>query len=93
MTLTIQIGNSDDKLTQPEWSDFVNEIRKIIESVVDEIHFHGFSPADAKWQNACWVVAYDELTDVDGMLHRIKNCRGAYKQDSVAVTTGETKFI
>lgn len=26
-TICIQIGNSDDKLTQKEWSDFVKEIQ------------------------------------------------------------------
>ena len=55
-TVTIQIGNSDDKLTQKQWANFVNEVRSLIVQT-GETHFDGGSRNDARWQNFCWVVA------------------------------------
>lgn len=38
-TATIQIGNSDDKLTQSEWSDFVSAIKDAVQRFSERIHF------------------------------------------------------
>lgn len=91
-SITICIGNSDDKLTQTEWAMFVSEIHDIIDGTLS-LHFHGFAPANMPWQNACWVGVCDDEQAVESMLKRIKNCRMAYKQDSVAVIRGESEFV
>jgi hypothetical protein len=38
-TVTIQIGNSDDKLKQSEWSDFVTEADSIIGHMSNKLYF------------------------------------------------------
>lgn len=92
MTATIQIGNTDDKLTQNEWSDFVREARVLIEEFSTNFHFSGGSSNWEKWQNVCWVVEISE-TKLNKLEVNLVFLRQGYKQDSVAITTGITRFI
>ena len=55
-TVTIQIGNSDDKLTQTRWHAFVAEIEQTCTCVMEKMHFNGGSPSSARWQNHCFVI-------------------------------------
>ena len=92
LTVTIQIGNSDDKLTQREWSDFAKEIGKIVACWSNCVHFHGASSPLAEWQNACWVVVIDS-DRLHAMEEAFTSIRTKYRQDSIAITTGETRFV
>lgn len=91
-TVTIQIGNSDDKLPQAQWSNFVSDIDRSVIEHCQDIHFHGFSPGNAEWQNACWVaqVMDQHLAEFKSDL---MHWREKYDQDSLAFTIGETTFI
>ena len=91
-TVTIQIGNSDNKLTQSEWSDFCSQVQLIVEEEKCTIHFRGYSPGDAPWQNACWVI---ELFDSNLNILRamLAGIAKRFKQDSIAFTVGETEFV
>lgn len=91
-TITIQIGNSDDKLSQREWSDFVAEVAATVKSLAETVHFFGGAENWAQWQNACWVFTIhpqfiSKLSDI------LASVRKGYKQDSIAWTEGETTFI
>lgn len=96
MTVTIQIGNTDNKLTQAEWSAFVKLVGDYIERYVEdraaEIHFFASSAGHAPWQNAAWIVSitadYAPLLRADIITARVK-----FRQDSAAWTTGETSFV
>jgi hypothetical protein len=57
VTVYISIGNSDDKLTQAEWSAFALDLAAEVASVG---HLHGSwaSQPLSPWQNACWCVEY-----------------------------------
>jgi hypothetical protein len=89
-TVVIQIGNSDDKLTQLEWAKFVNDIRYLVGNHANEIHFFGGSSNWENWQNACWIFTSDVVPE---LLENIKSIRQNYKQESVAVTIGNTQFV
>lgn len=96
MTVTIQIGNTDNKLTQAEWSDFVKLVADYIEAYVEnraaDIHFFASSAGHAPWQNAAWIVA---ITDehAPALREDIGTARRKFRQDSAAWTTGETSFV
>lgn len=93
-TITVQIGNSDDKLTQAEWSEFVNKVDRAIALANGRIHFMGGSYNDAPWQNFCWVFNLRDDNREDGTLFRhLKLIRKAFKQDSLAWTEGDTLFV
>lgn len=96
MTITIQAGNTDNKLTQQEWYSYVYEMNNLIRAgaacVIDGMHFFGGSSNWEPWQNVCWVVEFDPRF-MQEILGDIKRIRQKYKQESVAVTTGNTEFI
>jgi hypothetical protein len=91
-TVVVQIGNSDDKLSQAEWSEFVLRIRDIIGSHSQTVHFDGGSRYDAEWQNACFVSEVQYIF-LNMLLEDIKDCRTEFRQDSAAVTVGPTVFV
>ena len=101
MTVTIQIGNSDDKLTQVEWSEFVNYFNECINkfiSLIDNrhIHFFGMPPGDAPWQNACWVLELHNLdkgANVEIIKQELRAIAKTYNQNCFAWTEGETEFV
>ncbi len=76
MIVYISIGNSDDKLTQREWSEFVADVDRslrwwcnenastaALNSPAGRIHGHWLSASDSPWQNACWCVEYVDHED------------------------------
>lgn len=88
--VAILIGNSDDKLSQKEWSSFVREVNYAIRAGAKQIHFNGYSDNAAPFQNACWVCEPDHLSDLVGKLQEI---RKAFRQDSIAIINGPVRFI
>ncbi len=91
MTLTIQIGNTDGKLDQSEWSDFVESVRTVL-IAHSQIHFFGGSENWMKWQNVAWVVDIDPKK-LPMIKRLIKDVRQRFRQDSVAFTEGVTLFV
>lgn len=90
-TVTIQIGNSDDNLTQKEWNEYVTRVDMAVRRYAD-VHFFGGSPNWFPWQNAAWVANANktDLTRLSLKLHEIREKHG---QESIAWTQGETAFI
>ena len=91
-TVTICIGNSDNKLTQQEWSNFIERVYVVMCDRSVAVHFSGFSAGDSPWQNVCWVAEVAK-EDIEPLRAELKNVRERFKQDSVAFTAGETEFI
>lgn len=94
--ITVQIGNSDDKLTQKEWGYFVQETDELVRTCAETIYFSGHSMPDAPWQNAAW--CFDlPVGEEDGLQIRLQErLRGLtiiYRQDSIAWTSGESLML
>jgi 2-iminoacetate synthase ThiH len=93
MTVVVQVGNSDNKLTQVQWSRFVRDVRQIVKEFATRVFFQGGSSWDAPWQNACWVFeCYDEHL-FEEFKQELAVCRDSYRQEAVAVLSGYTDFI
>ena len=91
-TLVVQIGNSDDKLTQSQWAAFALQINDLIEQKAYKIHFAGSSDPLKVWQNYCWVFE-SPPTLAASLKDTISRIARQYEQDFVAWTEGETHFI
>lgn len=91
-TITIQIGNSDNKLSQNEWSHFFHFVKGAIDERVHQTHFEGTSDPVAPWQNAAWVVIPFEHK-IEELKRELSLLCYSFKQDSIAWTEGETEFI
>lgn len=89
-TVCIQIGNSDDKLSQAQWASFVKDVSDLLHTTKVKLHFSGASSSVARWQNACWVFEITGQTDLRLALHRIGR---TYRQDSIAWLEGYTQFV
>jgi hypothetical protein len=91
----ISIGNSDDKLTQRQWSDFVLVVDHALNGAVNRGHaaLHGSwrSPSDAPWQNACWCIEFEAgLVAVGPLRELLAGVASDFHQDSIAWTEVKT---
>ena len=92
-TVTIILGNSDNKLTQQDWANYVKEIQQyIIEKFALKVEFFGGSPSWLEWQNAATVFRIDE-EEIPQTIAFCKECRKRYHQESIAWIVGDTEFI
>jgi hypothetical protein len=93
----IQIGNSDDKLDQVDWSSFVYAVNDIILEYRYKIHFHGVSVGSAPWQNACWVLEIESdkagMAMITVLRRELARVAKDYCQDSIALSLGDTEFV
>ena len=92
-TVTIQIGNTDNKLTQSQWADFCNQIHSEITISGGNIHFSAPSVGWADWQNAAWVFEIENDPRMPLLKQSISELGKINLQDSVAWTEGTTEFI
>jgi uncharacterized protein YaaQ len=91
-TVTIQIGNSDDRLSQRSWAEFYEKLEFLLHDRGNEVHFAGTSGGNMPWQNACFVILVEDR-HVNGLKEQISGLGRSFKQGSIAWTVGETEFI
>ncbi len=99
-TYTVSIGNSDDKLSQKRWSDFIDGLGLVLANLEIsfpgdiDIHFFGFSNPAGQWQTTTAVFNAPATRDVnDEIRGRLANLAAKFDQDSIAVTVGTTTFV
>ncbi len=92
MTVVVLIGNSDNKLTQQQYSSFCRQMHDLIIGHAAGLHFSGGSAWADKYQNACWVsdIEDSQLVELEA---GITSLREKFRQDSVAVIVGSTQFV
>ena len=95
MIVYVSIGNSDDKLSQQEWHDFVNAVLKTLIQASIQRHGVWFSLPQSQWQNACWCVEFDDAYPEPAVWakRRLGELAAEYRQDSIAWAVAETEFI
>lgn len=93
-TITVQIGNSDDRLSQREWAEYVEWIDSEIKARATKIFFFGTAIPVSPYQNACWVFDMDvTLPDYEVLKKMLMYVKEYYRQNSVAFTVGDTLFL
>lgn len=90
MIVVLQIGNSDNKLTQQEWSQFVYDLRKTAEPLAIETHFFAPSPGDLPWQNACIIFSVREV-DVETLQEQVGELKKKFRQEWIAAVLGDVR--
>lgn len=92
-TLYISIGNSDDKLTQKEWSEYCAELLFIVESgMMERTYGVWYSAPDSKFQSMCVAVECPQERVMDLRFHLSELCK-KYRQDSIALSYGQTTLL
>jgi hypothetical protein len=92
ITVTVQLGNTDNRLKQSEWHAFVVAAQDVIERSADSIHFFGAPANWAKIQNVAWIFALDSAREPK-LKSALEEIRKSFKQEAVAWTSGTTVFI
>lgn len=92
MNIYISIGNSDDRLSQAEWSGYVNDVRVLIEDTAEAVHGIFFSQPDSRYQNACFSLGMkdEKIADLKKELAYFAAC---YNQESIAFCSGTAELI
>lgn len=91
-TQIIQIGNSDDKLSQADWSEFIDALGKLLVTHASEIHFMGYSSPTTRWQTCCVVFNLREGLGAS-LVKELGELARDFRQESIALTMGQTMFI
>lgn len=102
-TVHVAIGNSDDGLTQAEWSAFHNRTDEVIRREVARfggtVHGAWSSVSTAPFQNAAWAFSAEPAYGGPGvsMWDHLRWCLGRvavqYRQDSIAWNESVTEFL
>lgn len=93
MNAYITIGNSDDKLSQSEWSQFCKDLEFIAAGVERTRWGTWYSAPDAPWQNMCVCISMhvDYLGALRGNLASIAK---KWRQDTIALAlVAETELV
>lgn len=90
--VVVSIGNSDDKLTQIDWSRFCNDMSLVVTKHSRQIHFYGHSDGGAIWQNALWLSEMDD-TEFDEFKMELRKLKVKYRQNSIYMQVGNPIFV
>jgi hypothetical protein len=92
MDICIQIGNTDNRLSQQKWSEFCDRLYELCDDA-GFINFAGGAPTNAPWQNYCICLCTFGTTTQERLLQYVTELRKEFNQDSVAWLQGHTQFI
>lgn len=92
ITVLIAIGNSDDKLTQAEWSRFYAAVNAAIKRYSANTYGAWLSANDSPWQNAGWCCAFSDGY-VNDIKRELSHIAFDFRQDSIAWMEGMTELI
>lgn len=90
-TVVAQIGNTDGRLSPQQWAEFITFFRATMRTNT-QTHFFGYSEPDEPWQN-CAAVGLCGVDHVLTLRRRLAALAKRYRQDSIALTIGDTEFV
>lgn len=91
-TIHVAIGNSDDRLTQAQWSAFVADVDQTIRFWATTVHGYWHSLPDAEWQNAAWAFEIEGVGRED-LRKELADAARHHHQESIAWNESTTYFI
>lgn len=91
-SISLLMSNTDNKLSQQQWHDFIATTKHEVRSACTEFHFLGAPPNWEDHQNAAFVFTLEDQA-ITALKEKMKSLRRAYKQDSVAWLEGDTIFL
>lgn len=91
-TLTVLIGNTDNKLTQQQWNRYVHDVDYWLLHYQDGRYFFGGCATWEPFQNMCWVISI-ENERLEMLKDQLYELCVHFNQDNIAILVGETEFI
>jgi hypothetical protein len=91
-SISLLMSNTDNKLSQQQWHDFIAASKQAVRSACAEFHFFGAPPNWERHQNAAFVFTLEDES-IHTLKEKMKSIRSEYNQDSVAWLEGDTVFL
>ena len=94
VTVYVTIGNSDNKLTQAEWSDFVYAVGVEVELTAEDWEIYGewHSLGNSQYQNAVFSAPIPE-DRLDDLRLNLRELARRFKQDSIAFAVAKSELL
>lgn len=93
ITVHAAIGNSDDKLSQQDWSEYVHEFQQAMQSLTREVYGVWFSAPDSVYQNCCIAAGVTTPDMTAALRDALVKLRHKYGQESIAMNISSTEFV
>jgi hypothetical protein len=94
MNVYVSIGNSDDKLSQAKWAEYILEVREVLRGSASKVLGEWYSASDSNWQNACFCITIPDQKIASEAKLKLTKIRKRFGQDSVAWSdVSNTQFI
>lgn len=92
-TIYASIGNSDDRLTQKQWADYVEEFVQTITDLSEQFFGVWYSESSSPFQNLCVAFEIGEGAERE-LRSQLVRLRKDYVQDSIAwAEVPQTEFL
>src|SRR5947209_703362 len=91
-TVSLQIGNGDDKLSQSQWHQFVIDMKELVERHCEKLHFFGAPETWRDQQNVAFIFELDDDRTA-ALQAEVTKLRARFEQESAAWMEGKTLFI
>lgn len=91
-TVTVCIGNSDNKLPQAMWADLIRDVFLVVNAISSDIYFQGGTSAESRKQRYSYVFAC-ECRKLAGLRRGLRVVRKHFIQDSIAMVVGDTQYL
>ncbi len=94
-TIYVSIGNSDDKLTQRQWSSFCEAVSTEIRRYHSTFHGEWYSLPDSPYQNACFCFDIDapDHSPILDLREQLSLLAHAFNQESITWAEADTEFL
>lgn len=91
----VMIGNSDNKLSQEEWSNFIFNVNNVFNSFpVVTVWGEFFCLPNIKYQNMCWHIGIASDYPAETIKAALTGLAEAFRQTSIAwIECKETEFL
>ena len=98
-TVTVSIGRNIPEFGRPMgeqgWQEYSAQVARVIREHSSAVHFIGYGQGNHAGQEeeSFTVVATSDLTQLSPMRDCFEVLARTYRQDSIAVTSGATRFV
>lgn len=91
-TISVLIGNSDNRLSQVMWTNFIAAVNHTLLEFAIQFHCKGYSAPTSMYQNACFVFEASNV-HFSSIEHNLRRIARKFSQDSIAIVYGDSKLI
>lgn len=83
-TVYVSVRNSDDKLSQRDWAEYVHTVFRFLRNEAHHVHGEWHSAPNSEFQNACICVEFAPDAHLDAVRETLAHIAEQFEQDAIA---------